>query len=59
MACQALLEVVADLNETPVGDGFSSGPTIYATRPSTLRADAVVLLANPESGGPPGRSRIV
>lgn len=48
----SLLEVVTYLNDIPAGDGFSPGPTIYATKPWTLRADAVVLRGDddPEGG---------
>jgi hypothetical protein len=38
-----LLHVVAGLRDIPPGDGHSAGPTVYAQRPWTLSADAVVL----------------
>lgn len=52
VAVPSLLDVVSHLNEIPAGDGFSPGPTIYATRPWTLNADAVVLRGDddPEGG---------
>lgn len=39
----SLLEVITWLGDIPAGDGFSPGPTIYARKPWSLSADALVL----------------
>lgn len=38
-----LLEVVSELRDVPVGDGYSAGPTIFAKRPWTSSSEALVL----------------
>ena len=43
MSVPSLLEVITHLHDIPPGDGYSSGPTIYARPPWSPQADAVVL----------------
>jgi hypothetical protein len=43
LAVPSLLEVIARVHELPQGDGFTPGPTIFARRPWTCSAGALVL----------------
>jgi len=45
-----LREVVAELQQVPLGDGFEEAPTIFASRPWTSEAQSVVLLDDAVNG---------
>ena len=50
-----LREVVAHLEEYPLGDGYEVGPTIYARRPWASDSPAVVLNEDPVGGTAPSQ----